>query len=178
MNYISFFVKKMLNITAIIEDIACGIGMWLCTILIFVGVFNRYLFHFPILWIDDLSLYIFIFYLFLSIAITTREDEHIRINIFRNKLFKKNSKADFIYGFFLRIVSIIIVIFFISPTYNFMLNAIKYPEYGTLVPWFNTSWLKYALFFMVILLLIHMFKNLAKNIILFRKLTLNGWRKQ
>ena len=78
----------------------------------------------------------------------------------------------------MRIVSIIIVIFFISPTYNFMLNAIKYPKYGTLVPWFNTGWLMYALFFMVILLLIHMFICLAKDIILIRKLTLNGGRKQ
>ncbi|GAG64022.1 unnamed protein product [marine sediment metagenome] len=177
MNYISFFVKKMLNIIAIIEDIACRIGMWLCVILVFFGVINRYFLHFPIMWIDDLSVYIFIFYLFISIALTSREDSHLRINVFRNKIFKKNSKADFIYGFFLRIISIIIVIFFIPPTYNFMLRAIKYPEYGTLVPWFNTSWLMYALFFMVILLLIHMFEWLAKDVILIRKLILKG-RKQ
>jgi succinate dehydrogenase hydrophobic anchor subunit len=40
--------------------------------------------------------------------------------------------------------------------YKFMKRAAKYPEYGTLVRWFNTSWLQITLFIALFLVLIHL----------------------
>jgi TRAP-type C4-dicarboxylate transport system permease small subunit len=164
MNYIFAFVNKIENIITIIERNIAMIGIWVCTILVFFGVVNRYLLHLPIMWIDDLSVYIFVFYLFISIALTCREDMHLRIDVFRNKLFRKNSIADSVYAVLLRIISIIILCFFVSPVYRLFLQAKKYPEYGSLVRWFNTSWLRYVVLLMVILMLMHLFRWLVKEI--------------
>jgi len=165
MNYISFFMKKISNIIAIIENIICDIGIWMCTILLFLGIINRYFLHFPIMWIDDLALYSFIFYILFSIALSTRKEGHIAVDVFRVKFFKGKPKTDIMYSIFLRIISFIVALIFINTTYKFMLRAIKYPEYGTLVRWFNTSWLMSALFFVMILVLIHIFELVVKDII-------------
>jgi len=164
MNYVFMFVNKIQNTIEIIERYFSIIGIWVCTILVFFGVVNRYFLHLPIMWIDDLAVYIFVFYLFISIALTCREDMHLRIDVFRNKLFRENSINDRVYGVLLRIISIIILCFFVSPVYRFFLQAKKYPEYGSLVRWFNTSWLRYTVLFMVILMFIHLFTWLIKEI--------------
>jgi C4-dicarboxylate transporter, DctQ subunit len=163
------FIKKILKLINILETTSCYIGMWLCAILTFMGVINRYILNFPAMWIDDLAVYIFTFYLFISIALTTREDSHLKITVFQNKFFKKNSTVSIFYSIFLRGLTFFILIFFIPPTYNFFIRAVKYPEYGTLVRWFNTSWLAYMLFFMVMLLLIHTLQWIVKDIILIKE---------
>ena len=37
-----------------------------------------------------------------------------------------------------------------------MRRAIEYPEYGTLVRWFNTSWLQILVFWSLLLVLLHL----------------------
>jgi len=105
-----------------------------------------------------------------SIAATTREQAHTAVDMLRSKLFRGKPRADTIYSIFLNIVSIIVVVIFLPVTWKFMLRAMKYPEYGTLATWFNTSWLQSALFFIVILILIHIFDWLIKDIIKLKKI--------
>ena len=170
MKYVFSSIKKILNVIQIMEDSICIIGTWACSILIFLGVINRYLFHIPIMWFSDLGLYIFIFYIMFSIAATTRERSHTAGDVLRSKLFEGKPRADTIYSIFLNIVSIVAVVIFLPVTWKFMLRAMKYPEYGTLATWFNTSWLQSALFFIVILILIHIFDWLIKDIIKLKKI--------
>ena len=48
--------------------------------------------------------------------------------------------------------------------YKFMKRAAKYPEYGTLVRWFNTSWLQITLFIALVLVLIHLLVIIGRDI--------------
>jgi len=164
MKSIYAFFKKFLDIIKIIEDTICIIGTWICSILIFVAVINRYFLHFEIMWFNDLALYFFIFYIMFSIVITTRDDSHTALDVFKIKLFRKNYKAGIVYSIFLRTISFIVVFIFGTVAYKFMLRAIKYPEFGTLVRWFNESWLHSLLFFIIILILIYIFELILKDI--------------
>jgi TRAP-type C4-dicarboxylate transport system permease small subunit len=164
MKYIVLFVKGILNIITIIENIICGIGMWLTVIFVFCGVVNRYFLHLPISWFGDLALFCFIFFMLIAAALTTREERHTSVDVFRQKLFNGKPKADTIYSIFLNVISIIIILIFLPVTWNLFLRALKYPEYATLIRWFNTSWLRSTLFFAVTLIFIHLLVSLAKNI--------------
>ena len=164
MEHITVFAKKILKIIITIEDIICATGLWVTTILIFCAIVNRYFLHLPIMWFNDLALYCFIFFMLITSALTTRKKGHTSVDVFRQKLFEGKPRADTIYAIFLNIVSMVVVVIFLPVTWKFMLRAIKYPEYGTLVRWFNTSWLRSTLFFAMLLILIHLYNLLVKNL--------------
>jgi len=166
-------IKKMLYLISLTENIICTIGIWAATFLIFLAVINRYWVHLPIMWLNDLALYIFVFFMLFAGALTTREKSHIAVDIFPKKIFKENSVAAVIYGIFLNTIAIIIVSIFLPITYKYMLRAIKYPEYSTLIRWFNTSWLIYFLFFGICLILIHLLTFVIKDIIKLKKFKQN-----
>lgn len=174
MNSITHFLKVILKIVAGAEDIICAIGVWATTILIFLAVINRYFLHFPIMWLNDFALYCFIFFMLITAALTSRERGHTAVDIFRQKIFAKNSKANHIYGIFLDILSIFIVLFFLPVARKFMINAMKYPEYATLVRWFNTSWLRMTLFFSFLLIFLHLVLILIEDIAKLRVINLKS----
>ena len=172
MNFAVLFVKKMLNIIEILEKYICAIGLWLINILIFCSVINRYFLHFPIMWFNDLALYCFVFFALIACSLTTRERGHTSVDVVRQKFFERKPRADAIYSIFLNIVSIVFVVIFLPITWRFMLRSIKYPEYGTLVRWFNTSWLQSTLFISMALILIHLFVLLAKDVDKLKKMNI------
>lgn len=172
MKYISIFIKKMLEVISIAETIICATGLWLTSILIFCSVLNRYFFHLPIMWFNDLALYFFVFFMLIASAFTTRERGHTAVDVFRKIIFKRKLRADTIYSIFLNIVSIVIIAMFLPATWKFMLQAIKYPQYGTLVRWFNTSWLMSTLFISMILILVHLFTFLVKDVDKLKKMNI------
>jgi hypothetical protein len=45
-----------------------------------------------------------------------------------------------------------------------MLRAMQYPEYGTLIRWFNTSWLQIFLFICLVLCLVHLLVILIRDL--------------
>jgi len=53
-------------------------------------------------------------------------------------------------------LSILILCLLLPVAYKFMQRAIEYPEYGTLVQWFNTSWLQMLVFWSLLLVLLHL----------------------
>ncbi len=173
MKNLFFFVKKVLNIVRITENVLCGIGLWLTVFLIFFDVLNRYFFHLPISWFSDLALFCFVFFMLIAAPLTTLEEKHTSVDILRKKLFHGKPKADIKYSIFLTIISIIVIGTFLPITWAFFLRALKYPEFATLIRWFNTSWLRQTLFFSIVLIFIHLLELLVKNIKKYYQITRN-----
>jgi len=149
----------------IFENVITSIGLWLSTILIFVQVINRHWFNFEIMGLGDLALYVFVFFALLSIGIATREKGNAVVDIILStKLLKNNPKNQYIHKIVINIISLILVGIFLSLSYKFMSTAIKYPEYGTLVRWFNGSWLRITVFVMGILIFFHLLYQLIYEI--------------
>lgn len=167
-------LKILLNIIYHLEDVICGIGVWLTTILVFCEIINRYFLHLPIMWLSDSALYCFIFFMLIAAALTTRERGHTSVDILPSKMFAKRPKAGHIYKIFLDTISIFIVLMFLPVTKQFMLHAKKYPEYATLVRWFNTSWLRMTLFYSFILILLHLVVIFTEDITKLRAINMNN----
>lgn len=163
----------ILKIIKKIEDNISAIALWAVNTLIFFEVLNRYFLHLELMWINDLALYIFLLFAFFACTVTTREDAHTAVDVVRQKYFMKTPKMESIYSSVLNIISIVSVLFFLPSTWKFMLRSMKYPQYGTLVRWFNTSWLQSTVFIVTILMLIHLFTTLIKNISTLKNFKIN-----
>ena len=134
----------------------CSVGLIAVTLLVFAQVINRYFLHFEIMWFGDLALYWFIFFMLLAAAFTTSREGHIAVDYFRDKAFGSKPRAYSIHRASMVVISIALACVFLSPAYKYMLRAIKYPEWGTLVRWFNASWLQITLFVALALVLVQL----------------------
>ena len=173
MSYIKSALKWLLHVIQTTQGIICAIGLVATTFLIFAQVVNRYWLHFEIMWLSDLALYIFIFFMFVAAAITTWREGHVAVDFFRDRVTKNKPTATAIYHVFLVILSIVVLSVFLPITYQFMLRAMKYPEYGTLARFFNESWLQITLFFALAFVMLHLLiiarrdiAELIKNLLL------------
>lgn len=138
------------------ETAICGAGLLLTTLLIFAQVLNRYVLHFEIMILNDLALYTFIFFMLIAAAYTTWKEGHVAVDVFREWMVKGRPVAASAYRVFLVLLSIFILCLLLPVAYQFMRKAIQYPEYGTLVRWFNTSWLQILVFWSLLLVLLHL----------------------
>jgi len=154
--YIKSALKWLLHGIQTTQGIICAVGLLACTFLIFAQVVNRYWLHFEIMWLSDLALYIFIFFMFVAAAITTWREGHVSVDFFRDRVTKNKPTATAIYRVFLVFLSIVVLSVFLPITYKFMLRAMKYPEYGTLARFFNESWLQITLFFALAFVMLHL----------------------
>nr|HPI97528.1 TRAP transporter small permease subunit [Synergistales bacterium] len=134
-----------------IENLVCSIGLFVSTFLVFAQVINRYWLHIEIMWLGDMALYIFVTTYILAIAFSASHKGHIAVEMLQVKYLSGKPYGKAVYTLIMDILSFVIVLIFSIPTYRFFLRSIKYPEYGTLVRWFNTSWLIYVLFAVVVL---------------------------
>jgi C4-dicarboxylate transporter DctQ subunit len=155
-NRIKSVLKRILHGVQTTQVIICTIGLIATTFLIFAQVINRYWLHFEIMWFGDLALYLFIFYMFVAAAVTTWREGHVAVEVLRDRLMKGKPTAAAIYRTFLVVLSIAVLAVLLPFAYQFMLRAMKYPEYGTLVRWFNTSWLQITLFIALAFVLLHL----------------------
>lgn len=138
------------------ETAICGVGLLLTTLLIFAQVLNRYVLHFEIMILNDLALYTFIFFMLIAAAYTTWHEGHVAVDVFREFLVRGRPIAAAAYRVFLVLLSIFILCLVLPVAYTFMRRAIQYPEYGTLVRWFNTSWLQILVFLSLLFVLLHL----------------------
>ncbi len=164
-------VMFLIHVVTLIENFVCSVGLVVTTFLVFAQVVNRYWLHYEIMWLSDMALYLFVFSMLMAISLTTREEGHTAVDIFGELYFGKNRKVKAMYKMVLNCISLVILISFYSPVYKFTLRAIKYPEYGTLVRWFNTSWLAESMFVMLLLCIFHIGHILIKQIIDFYRIT-------
>lgn len=147
-----------------VEETICFVGLTVCTLLICATVVNRYWLHLEIMWLNDLALYCFVLFMFFAFAVTTMKKGHVAVNIVSTKLFYNRPLGGAIYNIFLELLSLLIVLIFLPSVYHFMTRAMKYPQYGTLVRWFNTSWLQIGLFFAFTLVVFHLLVILQRDI--------------
>lgn len=138
------------------ETMICGAGLIITTLLIFAQVLNRYLLHFEIMILNDLALYTFVVFMLLAAAYTTWNEGHVAVDMFREWLVQGKPVAAGVYRACLVLLSIGILCAALPTAYAFMRRAIEYPEYGTLVQWFNTSWLQMLVFWSLLLVLLHL----------------------
>lgn len=150
------------------ENVVGTVGLVGITVLVFVQVLNRYMLHFEVMWLGDLALYLFIFLMFVAIGLTTRENGHTSVEVFVDMVFRNKPKGQKIYGIFLLGVSLTTVLVFGSPTLHFAKKAMQYPQYGTLVRWFNTSWLMESMLIMILLCLYHLLSRIHMETIALR----------
>jgi len=154
--YIKSVLKWILHGVQTAQGIICAVGLVACTFLIFAQVINRYWLHFEIMWFGDLALYSFIFFMFVAAVVTTWREGHVSVDFLRERVIRKKPTGAAVYRVFLVVLSIAILGILLPITYQFMLRAMKYPEYGTLVRWFNASWLQITLFVTLIFVLLHL----------------------
>ena len=149
------------------ENVVSAIGLVAITVLVFFQVLNRYMLHFEIMWLGDLALYIFIFTTFIAIGLTTRENGHTSVEVFADMAFKNKPRGHKAYGIFLIGISLVTVLVFGQPTLHFAGRALQYEQLGTLVRWFNTSWLMESMLLMILLAAYHLvFRMVTESIAL------------
>jgi len=148
--------SRLLSAIKWAETAICGVGLIITTLLIVAQVINRYVLHFEIMILNDLALYTFVFFMLLAAAYTTWNEGHVAVDMFREWLVKGRPIAAAVYRVSLLFLSIVILGLLLPIAYAFMRRAVEYPEYGTLVPWFNTSWLQMLVFWSLLLVLLHL----------------------
>jgi TRAP-type C4-dicarboxylate transport system permease small subunit len=119
-------------------------------------VINRYFLHFEIMWFSDLALYVFVFFMLIAAAVATWREGHVAVDFLRDKIVRDRPVVAAIYRVFLDVMSIAVLCTILPAAYRFLKRAMKYPEYGTLVRWFNTSWLQITLYIALLLVLVHL----------------------
>jgi len=160
---VTFLFEALNKTIRIVENIICSVGLILTTLIIFAQVINRYWLHFEVMWMNDMALYIFVSTVFITLALATRERGHIGVEILQEKFLSKAPRFRKAYLFIRGIVSLVVVGIFSFPVYHFLLRSIKYPEYGTLIRWFNTSWIVYCFFIMICLMIFHLIIQIGED---------------
>ena len=74
-------MKRILYFLGKIEDRITGVLLVLLTTLLFVQILNRYIFYRSDVWIEEICRMSFIWLVYLSVAIATKEGRHIRVNL-------------------------------------------------------------------------------------------------
>lgn len=156
--------KRVLHVIQTAEGAVCVIGLFVTTLLIFAQVLNRYLLHFEIMWLSDLALYIFVFFMLIAAAYATWNEGHVAVDFLRDRIIRGRPRVAAAYRLGLNLLALAALWSILPVAYKFMKRAAKYPEYGTLVRWFNTSWLQITLFIALFLVLIHLLVIIGRDI--------------
>lgn len=156
MQQFSKIMNRFFSMLAFAEDAVCYAGLLIVTFMTFFNVLNRYLLRFEIMWVGDLSLYIFQIFVFACIVFTTRERGHTSVEVVTQILFQKVPRIRKPYKIIIILASIATGLLFALPVQHFAARSIRFPQYATLVRWFNTSWIMQAMFIMLILVLAHL----------------------
>ncbi len=167
-------LKNIQEGLARIENVLCSIGLLVSTALVFAQVINRYWLHFEVMWLGDLALYIFVSSYILAIAFTSARKGHISVEVLRVRVFGDKPLGLRWYLLLMDVLTLVVVAVFYQPVHKFFLRAVKYPEYGTLVRWFNTSWLAYILFAVVILSGLHLAYHILSGV---HEIRQKAWEK-
>jgi len=154
--YARSILKWMLSGVQTAQVAVCVAGLIITTLLVFIEVLNRYWLHIEGMWFSDLALYCFIFFMLVAAAVTTWREGHVAVDFFRERIVRGKPTRAAIYRVFLVVLSIAVLCVLLPVAYQFMLRAMKYPEYGTLVRWFNMSWLQITLFVALAFVLGHL----------------------
>lgn len=157
------FISRCLRGIERIENILCYIGLLGITYLTCILVINRYFIHYEVMWLGDFTQYLFVFTSLCAIAFTTRDDAHTSVDILSQVLLAGKPGAMRVYKIVIHTLTLITLGYFHAPMLQLAARAMKHPSYGTMVPWFNTSWLIAACYVMLLLCILHTAVNLVKQ---------------
>jgi len=152
------------------EFVVCILGLYVCILFVFAQVLNRYLIHVRILWWSNVPLYLFIFFSFISIAMTTWREAHVALHFFQQKICEGKPRTESIYRVCIDAVATGLVPLFVFAAYKFALQALKHPGYDQFLRWFNISWLLYLPLIMSVLVLVHLLIILVRDVDNMRKI--------
>ena len=158
---------------AYFENAISAFGLMFGTVFTVIQIVNRYWLNFEIMWISDLALYIFVLGAIFSVSLTTRVEAHVGVDVFATMLCK-GEKAAKLSKILINLVSLGILFVILPLFYAFFLRSLRFAEWGTLVRWFNTSWLVQCIFVMFLLNIFHIIHNTVLHIIDFYKLCCGG----
>ena len=164
MGYVKPAFKWILHGVQQSEAVIGFATLLLTTFLIFASVANRYALHFPALGLNDLALYSFIIFMFAAGAFATWRESHISVDYFYQRALKGKPRAIAIHSVCIVVISIVLASVFLDRAHNVLLRALKYSEYGSLVRWFNESWLVVVFFVAICLILLHLLVILRRDI--------------
>lgn len=163
-------MKKIIDFLTKIEFLLAAAGLCAAIALTFCQVVNRYWLNFEIMWISDLALFIFIFTIYVAISYGASQKTHIAVDMLPEFLCGDSPAKNHVFQIIKYAVSIAMVLGMASPAWKLIKRAFKYPEYATLIRWFNMSWFFYAMGAMMVLVIIHYLWHIADNAYELRKL--------
>ncbi len=152
-----------------VEKWICSVGLLVSTILVFAQVINRYWLHYEVMWIGDMALYVFVITYILAIALAASSRGHIAVEMLPDYFLGKRPAAKSVYTLVMDVITLAAILVFLKPVTGFFLLSIKYPEYGTLIRWFNTGWLVQIMFITMVLSAVHMAFHVFRDIFEMRK---------
>jgi len=85
----AWLFRKFFSFLSIVENAICVLGLLGTTFMISFQIMNRVWLRLDVMWINDLALFIFIFFVFFAIVLTTREDGHTSVDMLIDSLFAK-----------------------------------------------------------------------------------------
>lgn len=156
-------LRKLAGFLRAVENACCTAGLLGTTLLTFFQVLNRYWFQMEIIWVNDLALFIFVFYMYFALVLATRENGHIALDVVVEKITRGSPSRKLAYSLFIRLISLAAVLVSLYPTWRFALRAFKYPQYATLVRWFNISWMMESLFGALCLIALHILIHIIED---------------
>ncbi len=166
------FIKRSLER---LELFLASLGLFCCIGLTFCQVLNRYWLHYEIMWIPDMALYIFIFSIYIAIAYGSAIRTHIAVDIFPNWLCGSDEARRAWFNLVKSFVTMVMIASMGGSVVRIVKRAWKYPEFATLVRWFNMSWMIYAMAAMFVLAFLHYGWHAAGSAHILRKL---AWEKE
>lgn len=152
-----------------VEKWICSIGLLASTVLVFAQVINRYWLHFEIMWIGDMALYIFVITYILAIALAASQKGHIAVEMLPDRLFRDRPFGKKVYTLAIDVITFIAIAVFLHPVWGFFRMSLRYPEYGTLIRWFNTGWLVQVMFATIALSALHMAYHIGRDVFELKK---------
>lgn len=163
-------MRKIIDFLTKIEFVAASIGLCVAIVLTFCQVVNRYWLNFEIMWISDLALFVFIFTIYIAISYGASQKTHIAVDMLPEYLCGDSPVKKHLFQIFKYAVSIAMVLGMVSPAWKQIKRAYRYPEFATLIRWFNMSWFFYAMGAMMVLTILHYLWHIADNAYELRKL--------
>jgi TRAP-type C4-dicarboxylate transport system permease small subunit len=122
-----------------------------------IQVFSRYVLNYPLPKFFELSIYSFVWVIYLGAALAKRYNQHIRFDILNQKFSKKTR---LIIDIFFDILTSVVFLFMLIPSFKYTIWNYRVKASALRVPW---TYLLMVFPIFVILILIHNTTSIVRN---------------
>jgi len=148
-NFIIIFLEEILSMSALI----------ICAATICIQVFYRYFLNISLEWPFELSIYAYIWTLYLGAAWGVREGHHVKFNILYDKLSFKSQK---ILNIVFDTITTLVFIFIFKPVWEYLLFIYRIKTAALKISW-TFIFMVFPIF--LILTIIHNLEHIVRDII-------------